>query len=78
MDVQVKLNLRGINVVLRAQQPLVDAIGRRAAARAGRGFEYSAEPHPWTARGYVQTADAVGRRREATDKVLLQSLPQGE
>ena len=70
MKTQVKLNLPGINQVLRSAQPLIDAHGRRMAAMAGPGFEYEPKPHPWTARGYVQTADAQGRRRQRDDAVL--------
>ena len=74
----VRLNIAGVNELMRAQQPMVDAIGRRAAARAGRGFEYVPAPHRWTGRGYVQTADREGRIREANEKILLRTLPQGE
>jgi hypothetical protein len=70
----VQLNLRGLNVVMRAAQPQLDVIGRRMAAAAGDGFEYEPNPHPWTARGYVQTSSARGRRREAIDKVLTRTL----
>jgi hypothetical protein len=68
------LNLKGLNVIMRAQQPVIDQIGQRMARAAGAGFEYEADPHPYTARGYVQTADARGRRREAIEKVLVRTI----
>jgi hypothetical protein len=76
-DHRVKLNLAGLNVVMRAAQPQLDQVGRRMAAAAGEGFEYVPSPHPYTARGFVQTASARGRRREAIDKVLVRTLTAG-
>lgn len=72
MAVRVKLNLRGLNELMRssAVQARVDRLGRQMAERAGEGFEYVARPHPWTARGYVQVADGDGARRQARDAVL--------
>lgn len=73
----VTLNIEAINEILRAAQPMLDARGRRMAAAAGEGFEYVASPHKWTARGFVQTSSARGRRREALEKVLLRSISAG-
>lgn len=68
----VKLNLRGINRLMTS--PGVRRVARekaqRMAASAGEGFEAVSRPHPWTAREYVQTADAEGRKRQADEHVL--------
>lgn len=66
----VKLNLPGLNAVLRSAQPVLDAHGRRMAMAAGDGFEYQPKPHRWTARGFVQTADRTGRKRQSDEAVL--------
>lgn len=70
--VRVKLNLRGINQLMssRKVQDRLDDIGTEIASDAGDGFEYSAAPHKWTARGYVQVADGDGARRQAKEAVL--------
>ena len=70
-DFKVRLRIGGLNRVMRAAQPELDRVGRQLASRAGDGFEYEADPHKWTARGYVQTKNARGRRREAIEKVLV-------
>jgi hypothetical protein len=76
---QVKLNIRGINALMSSApvQSLVEERARRIAEAAGSGFEAVAAPHPWTARAYVRTADAEGRRREAQEKVLTRSISAG-
>lgn len=76
---RVKLKLKGINELMRSEpvQAHVDQVGRRVAAAAGDGFEYQPRTHKWTARGYVRTATAAARRREAEDKVLLAALSAG-
>lgn len=74
---RVKLNLRGINKVLRAAQPEIDRVGKRMAGEAGEGFEYEAKPYKWwTARGFVQTKNDtdVGRARQAREHVLQKLL----
>lgn len=78
MDVgPVRLNLKGVNAVLKAQQPDVDARARRIAAAAGDGFEVESAPHKWTARAYVRPKTASARRREAQDKVLNRAISAG-
>lgn len=74
----VKLNLAGLNTLMTSApaQAIVDRIGRQMAANAGDGFEYVARPHPYTARGYVQTTDARARRRQMREAVLEQALGQ--
>lgn len=75
----VKLKMAGINAVMRSPgvQAHVDQVGRRIAAAAGDGFEYSAVPHKWTARGYISARTAEARRAEANDKVLMAALAAG-
>ena len=73
----VKLNLQGINAVLREAQPFLDEQGEAIAARAGEGFEYVAKPHRWTARGYVRATGRAGMKREARDKVLSRAVHGG-
>lgn len=75
----VKLNIGGINALMSsgAVQSLVDERARRMASAAGDGFEAVSDPHPWTARAYVRTANAAGRRREAQEKVLARSISAG-
>lgn len=72
MSDKPKLNLPGINKLMTSAPvtALVAREARRMAASAGEGFEAVVKPHKWTARGYVQTADARGRRRQADEKVL--------
>lgn len=75
-DVRVKLKISGIRKVLRSPEVTAEVARRvkRAAQAAGPGFEGVVKPHKYTARGYVQTADESGRKREAEDKVLIRSL----
>lgn len=74
----VKLNLAGINAIMTSApaQAVVDRIGRQMAADAGEGFEYVSRPHPYTARGYVQTTDARSRRRQMREAALEKALGQ--
>lgn len=76
----VKLNLAGLNVLMTSPpvQAEVDRVGKRLAASAGDGFEYVARPHPYTARGYVQTANARAQRRQMRDAILERALGQVE
>lgn len=73
---QVKLNLAGLNQLMRsdAVQAIVDAEGRRVAAAAGSNFEYVARPHRYVARGYVQAKNARGMREQARNAVLERAL----
>jgi hypothetical protein len=68
----LKLNLPGINKIMtgKGARALVRRELNRMEASAGEGFEAVERPHRWTARGYVQTADAAGARRQAREKVL--------
>ena len=70
----LRLNLRGLNTLMRAQQSAVDREGQRIAANAGPDFEYVRRPHKWTARGYVQTANARGMREQKRNAVLERAL----
>lgn len=72
MSSRVTLNLSQINKLMTspAVQRIVDDEGERMAAEAGDGFEYVARPHPFTARGYVQTDSASAARKQARDAVL--------
>lgn len=76
---KVKLNLRGINALMRSEpvQSVVDERGRRIAAAAGANFEYVARPHRWVARGFVQPANFEGAREEARTKRLTRALDAG-
>lgn len=70
--VRVKLNIRGINRLMRSTpvQDRLDEIGDEIANDAGDGFEYAPSSHKWTARGYVQVATGTGARRQAEEAVL--------
>ena len=75
-DVKVKLKLRGINKVMKSPE-VQSAVARRAqriAAAAGEGFEPVVNPAKYTARAFVRTADATGRKRQAEDAVLERAL----
>lgn len=75
-DVRVKLKISGIRKVLRGPEATAEIAKRvsRGAAAAGPGIEGVVKPHKYTSRGYVQTATAEGRKREADEKVLLRAL----
>lgn len=75
----VKLNLAGLNALMTssAVQSIVDERGRRIAAAAGPDFEYVQRPHRWTARGFVQPANAAGARDEAKNKSLTRAIDAG-
>lgn len=79
---KVTYNLPGINKVMRSDgvARVVRAKAREMAAAAGEGFEAveRPQPHPWTARAYVQVADEVGARREADEKVLNRVLGEAQ
>ena len=75
---QVKINLPGLNAIMRSAeaQAIVDSAGRRMAAAAGDDFEYVASPHRWVARGYVQPKNARGMREQARNAALERALGQ--
>lgn len=76
MTVRVTLRLTGLNKLMRSPeaQALVDDHGRRIATRAGADFEYVADPHKWTARGFVQPANIRGMREQAKNAALERAL----
>lgn len=76
MTAQVKLNLRGLNALMRSSevQAIVDREGQRIATAAGRDFEYVPRTHRWVARGFVQPANARGAREQARAAVLERAL----
>lgn len=78
MAKDVRLSLPGLNAIMTAPavQATIDRIGRQMAGAAGDGFEYVSRPHPRTARGYVQTINARGRRRQAREAALERALGQ--
>ncbi|MBC9954948.1 hypothetical protein ICM05_09890 [Leucobacter sp. cx-42] len=71
---RVKLNLRGINKLLKSAQPMVDKIGREIAADADGNYEYVSNEHRWTGRGHIQTADIETARKDARNNELLKAL----
>jgi hypothetical protein len=72
MTGKVKLNLPGINKIMTSKgaRAVVRRELQRMEVSAGEGFEAVERPHRWTARGFVQTADVEGARRQAREKVL--------
>lgn len=75
-DVRVRLKIGGVRQLLRGAEVQADVARRlkRGAQVAGPGFGVSVKPHKYTSRGYLQTVDADGRRREADEKVLIRAL----
>jgi hypothetical protein len=71
-NVKVQLNLRAINRLMAGDtmQRVVDDHGQAMARRAGPNFEYVQRRHKWTARGYVQPANAAGAREQRDNAVL--------
>lgn len=76
MAAPVQINLAGLNVLMRSEpaQRIVDREGERMARAAGPDFRYRASPHRWVARGYVEPANARGRRQEAREKRLARAV----
>ncbi|GAA1323170.1 hypothetical protein ACFSWE_08645 [Leucobacter albus] len=71
---RVKLNLPGVNQMLREQQPLVDAVGEAIAGNAEGNYEYVANPHRFTARGHTQTADVETAVNDTKTHELLRAV----
>lgn len=75
--VTVKLNLRGVNAVMKSPG-VVDALGaegRRIAGEAGPGFTSAVDnTHPWLARGWVRTETYAARLAEARHKALTRAV----
>jgi hypothetical protein len=77
---QVKLNLPGLNAVMKsaAVQADLNARAARIAAAAGDGFDWApGAPHPWVARAYVWTATGEAEREEATTRALTRAIDAG-
>lgn len=76
---KVKLKIREINKLMKsnAVQSEVARRARRMANAAGIGFEAVVNPAKYTARAFVRTANAVGRKRQAEEAVLERSLDAG-
>ena len=76
MAIKVKLNLKGINAVMKGEGAQADIARRvkRAAAEAGEGFEAVIKPARYVARGFVATTGVEGAKRQARDNVLERSL----
>lgn len=75
-DVRVKLKISGIRKILRGPEATAEIARRvkRGAEAAGPGIGGVVKPHKYTARGFVQTVDDEGRKREADEKVLIRAL----
>lgn len=70
-DVRVRLNLRGINKLMRSApvQAEVNAQAGRVSASAGNKFQVHPDPHRWTARAYVEPR--AGERLTDADRLAL-------
>lgn len=75
-DVNVKLNLRGLNKLMSGPEATAEVM--RAAHRlreaAGPGYEVKASPHPRTAGAVVRAADLETARNDARTNTLLRAL----
>ena len=73
---RVVLNLRGLNKLMTspAVTEIVAREARRRAREAGPNFEAVVKPHGWTARAYIQPANAAGMKEQADDAVLERVL----
>ena len=70
-DVNVRLNLRGLNRLMRSDtmQSEVNAQAARVAARAGSKFQVHPSKHRWTARAFVETKE--GETVTDSDRIAL-------
>ncbi len=78
--IRIKLNLPGINELMKSAPVQADLNARaaRIAAAAGEGFESGpGRPHPWIARAYVWAGTFEARRAEATDRALTRAIDAG-
>lgn len=71
---QVRLNLQGINKLLKAAQPKVDEIGKKIAEDADGNYRYVSNEHRWTGRGHVEAADVETAVKDAQSNELLKAL----
>jgi len=72
----VKLNIRGLNALM-TSAPVTAQVAREAkrrAQQAGPNFEAVVKPHRWTARAFIQTANAAGAKEQADNAVLERVL----
>lgn len=71
-NVRVKLKISGIRKVLKGSAATgeVARVAARGAQQAGDGFGFVVKPGRYTARAFIQTEDAEGRRRQDDDAVL--------
>lgn len=71
----VKLNLPGVNRLMRAEkvQEIVHAEAEKIAAAAGPEFEVADSLHRYTARSFVRAKGIEGMRQEARNKVLTRA-----
>lgn len=75
-DVNVRLNLRGLNRLM-TSPGVTAAVVRRAQAiqaAAGDNFEANIVPHKYTARAYIRAKNYEGAVQEAREKRLLRAL----
>ena len=74
--VDVRLNLRGLNVLMTGTEVtgMVARTANSMAAEAGSDFEANVVPHKWTARAFIRAANAKGAARQARDRVLERTL----
>lgn len=80
-DANVRLNLPGINKVMKSQEvaDFQDDIGQRIARAAGPGFvaETDRPAHKWVARTRVRASTREARAREAREDVLKRAIDAG-
>jgi hypothetical protein len=75
--VDVKLNLRGINQLMKSDpvRSLLGELANDIARDAGNGFVARTDnAHPWIARAWVETVDYEAAREEAENKSLTRAL----
>ena len=75
-NVRVRLNIRGINKVMRddAMQKKTNEIAARMKNRAGDGHVMVPSRHRWVARSYVQQKDAAQARKDPNGMELLRAM----
>ena len=75
----VKLNIRGINAVMKSPG-VVQVLGseaRQIAAAAGPGFDSTVDnTHPWVARAWVRSETHAAMVAEARNKALTRAVGQ--
>lgn len=75
--VKVRLNLRGINTVMKSPG-VVDVLRRESSAiagAAGPGFDSAVDnTHPWVARAWVRSETYRAKVAEAKNKALTRAV----